>query len=182
MFTLRPDLDAVLRRAREDRSDHPGMGWLGPPPPGAHSLHRCVDLPPGTSLEACGRALLDWQLHRAAGLEVRADGPAEPGTTVALGIRLGPVWALAPCRVIDVVNASGRIGFTYSTLAGHPELGVEQFLFHRDDRGARFEVLAVSMAAFWGSRLAPCIARRAQSAATDRYLRAALRLADDTLS
>lgn len=88
---------------------------------------------------------------------------------------------MAPCRVIAATEADGEVGFTYSTLPGHPEEGVEQFRFHRTAGGAAFDVLAVSVPAFWGSRLAPRVERRVQSAATERYLQAAVGLAEESL-
>ena len=149
------------------------MDWLTDPPAGTHQLERSRPLPGHSTLGDVGRALLGWDVHRAANLKVVAEGPAGPGETVVLGMRLAGVWTLAPCRVGDVVDEDGQIGFTYVTLAGHPEQGVEQFLFVREGGAVRFEVRAVSRPAFWGSRLAPFAARRVQSDVTDRYLRAA---------
>jgi len=176
MLALRPDLTAVLQRARE-ATDHAPVDWLDTQPVGAHSLHRTLGLSGSAEVGHCGRALLDWDLHRGAGLRVAADGPARPGSTVVLALRWGLVWVVAPCRVTDVVDDVDRVGFTYASLAGHPEKGVEQFTFVRDASGLRFEVRAASMAAFWGSRLAPFAARRAQSAITGRYLATAAAIA-----
>jgi uncharacterized protein (UPF0548 family) len=64
------------------------------------------------------------------------------------------------------------------TLPGHPEHGAERFAFVRDAHGLRFEVQAVSRPAFWGSRLLPATARRAQARVTDRYLDAAVAITE----
>ena len=148
-----------------------------PAPAGTHTLHHRQGVAVAASVESCGRSLLAWDLHRAAGLRVRADGPAAPGATVVLGMPLGPVWVLALCRVVDLVDEEDRIGFTYATLPGHPECGVERFTIQRGEDGVTFDVLGVSRPAFWGSRLLPLVSRRVQAGVTRRYLAAADSLA-----
>jgi uncharacterized protein (UPF0548 family) len=176
MIRLRPDLRAALERARS--LEPLDEGWsLDDPPPGADVLDRWTDVPDGADLEAAARALRDWGVHRGAGLRVAADGPARPGSDVVLGIGLGPLWALAPCRVVD---ASG-LGFTYAALPGHPEAGLERFEYVRDERGARFHLRAVSRPAWRTTRLVPAAALRVQAAVTTRYLRAGVDLAAATL-
>lgn len=179
MLTFRPDLDAVLLRAsRESTGVDPT--WLDSPPAGFRTLDRTVQLPRSADLSAAGNALLSWDLHRRCGLAVAADGAAAPGATVVLGVRLGPAWAVAPCRVVGAVDEPDRVGFTYITLPGHPEHGIEQFMFVRDDAGPRFEVRAVSRPAHWASRLLPLVADRVQRIVTDRYLDAARAIAAET--
>jgi uncharacterized protein (UPF0548 family) len=167
MFSLRPNFDRALDQAE---TAHPGDAatWLEQPPARAHRVSRSIRLPKTASIEACERALFGWEIHRKAGLRVTASGPAEMGATVVLGIRLGPVWAVAPCRVV----ARGRAEFVYATLPGHPERGAERFAFIEDAEGIRFEVSAVSEHAFWGSRLTPALANWVQAGATQRYLEA----------
>jgi uncharacterized protein (UPF0548 family) len=68
-------------------------------------------------------------MQRTAGIVVHpADAVPTPGATIVLALPIGPVWITAPCRVTDVVDEPGRAGFTYATLPGHPEEGVETFL------------------------------------------------------
>jgi uncharacterized protein (UPF0548 family) len=137
-----------------------------------HRVHRELLLPPGTQLVQPSRTLLDWGVHRAAGLDIAATDSAQVGATVVLGLRLGPAWAVAPCRVVELIDEPDRVGFSYATLPGHPEEGVERFAFARTDGAVRFEVDAVSRPNLWLSRLAPFVARRIQARITDRYLRA----------
>jgi uncharacterized protein (UPF0548 family) len=175
VFAISPDLSGALEEAR--RRSPTAVGWMSSPPAKAERLHRSVDLPATASFEGCGQALLDWLLHERAGLRVAADGPARVGATVVLGLQAGPLWVLAPCRVVAAVQEQDLIGFDYATLPGHPERGVERFAVRRDADVLRFEVTAHSGPAFWGSRLLPVIARRVQRAITEHYLRAAQDLA-----
>jgi uncharacterized protein (UPF0548 family) len=120
--------------------------------------------------------LFGWDIHRGAGLRVAATGPVSVGATVVLGQRLGPAWAVCPCRVIAATNTDDRAEFTYAALPGHPEIGAERFAFVRDGAGIRFELSAVSRPGFWGSRLVPFVAERVQAIVTDRYLETGRRL------
>ena len=122
--------------------------------------------------EAAGK-LLRWEVHRAAGVTVRATTPvAEPGSRVVLrwGTRL--VGLSAPCQVVDVVDEPRRQGFAYGTLEGHPVQGEERFVVQLHEDGAvRISVTAFSRPAVWWSRAAGPIVRRAQQRITRRYLR-----------
>lgn len=177
VITLRPDPVAALRTARAAPDPPATAGWLDAAPDNAHWLHRVQHLPKGAALEACGRELLAWGVHRRAGLRVLADGEAAIGANVVLHARIGPLAVLAPCRVTDMYSGPDRIGFVYTTLPGHPEEGAERFEFSRNGGEVRFEVTAVSLPAFWGSRLLPFAARQVQAIITERYLRAALEIA-----
>lgn len=181
MFTLRPDLPAALARAQSSTEHAPGA-WFDRPPAGAHAVLRKVALPDDISVPACGQALLDFEMHRRAGLRVEAERPVRPGGTVVVGVHAGPLWVLSPCRVIEVLQEPDRAGFTYAALPGHPVRGIERFVYVRDGQGARFEVSAVSTPAFWGSRLVPFAARKVQALMTERYLRAAETIAAENAS
>ncbi|GLY28635.1 DUF1990 domain-containing protein [Kineosporia sp. NBRC 101731] len=174
MFALRPDFARTLTDA-ENSSPDESAGWLDHPPATADRVSHSIRLP--GALADYGQALLDWEVHRGAGLRVTASGPAAVGATVVLGYRIGPVWALIPCRVTALEQTEQVVAFTYATLPGHPESGAERFGFVADDDGVRFEVSAVSRPAFWGSRLVPAVSRRVQRQVTDQYLEAARRLA-----
>lgn len=174
VLSVLPRLADVLSRARHETA-HPPVTWLEMPPSGLHVVHARVQVTGGASLVAAGEALRQWVIHRSAGLLVESDGPARAGGTVVLGMRVGPLWAIAPCRVVALVDEPGRVGFTYATLPGHPELGVESFVFERENASGVlwFRVDAVSRPAQWMSRLAPYAARRVQGRITGRYLAAA---------
>jgi len=113
-------------------------------------------------------------LQRRAGLVVAASAPrAALDVVVSVGMRLGPVWVQAPCRVLQVVAAARRHGFAYGTLAGHPERGEEAFVVGLDDT----EAVRLQVTAFWRPatttvHLLGPLARRLQHRVTEAYLRA----------
>ena len=86
------------------------------------------------ALEAAGRGLLAWGMHRRAGLDVEAHTPATVDDIATLTPRTGISALLrmrARCRVVDVTAEPGAaFGFTYATLPGHPERGSQSFLVH----------------------------------------------------
>lgn len=140
-------------------------------PPGYHRLrHR--DLVP--SFDRAAVALMTWRMHTGAGLGVRASGPqAREGSVVAIGLGAGPARLWMPCRVTDVVDEPGRAGFTYATLPGHLESGVEEFGVERTDDGAAWcTITAVSKPGSWITALAGPAARLGQDFFARRYLRA----------
>ena len=116
--------------------------------------------------------LFAWRVHRRAGLRVQSsDAVLRQGTVVLLRLGLGPASVRIPCRVIEVVDEPDRKGFTYATLPGHPECGVEQFALETAEDGrVRFRVSAVSRHATLLARLAGPLARGAQDVMTRRYL------------
>ncbi|MGN0099357.1 DUF1990 domain-containing protein [Dietzia sp. CH92] len=129
--------------------------------------------------ERASRGLLDWEMHRRAGLVVVADGPATPGRTVTLRPRTGPAAWLrltAPCEVTDVTDLPDARGFTYRALPGHPERGWERFLVWRDPGtdAVGLTIAAESAHATLLARLGAPVARAEQDRLTRRYL-AALR-------
>ena len=168
-------LAELLARLRAAPLTAPGVPADGDPPPGYACERRRVRLGQGADRFAeAAAAVRGWQLHRRAGLTVAASAPrADPGVEVVLGVRVGPVWALAPCRVVWSLDQPGRAGFAYGTLPGHPERGQEAFVVERDDAGAVWlAVSAVSRPADWSTRLLAPLARRWQRRITDAYLRA----------
>ena len=71
-------------------------------------------------------AVFDWQAQRSVGFVVRADGPAStPGTVVVLTAGLPRLGYELPCRVVEARTTGDERGFSYGTLAGHPESGEE---------------------------------------------------------
>lgn len=99
-------------------------------PAGYH--HVDVEEPIGTGVDLFERAaakILAWDMHRGAGLTVRATSPRAVVDAVVV-LRLGPVRI--PCRVVDLIDEPHRRGFAYGTLPGHPESGEESFSVRRD--------------------------------------------------
>ena len=146
----------------------------------ARRFERAATLGAGAALfDRASGALLDWEMHRRAGLVVVVDGPAAPGRHVTLRPRTGPAaWfrLTAPCEVTEVIDRPGTRGFTYRTLPGHPEHGWERFLVVHDPRtdAVRLVITGESRHASVLAALGAPIARAEQDRITRRYL-AALR-------
>lgn len=189
MFPVDVGVDQHLDRARR-RAEHAVRGWLSEPPPGSQRMSwgaRVLPLPQRGPfggeeptavitpdvLTAHGNSLLQWDLHRRAGLRVETDGPAEPGRTFVLGVRTGPLWLVAPYRVVEVEVGENRIGVSYSTLKGNLAMGIERLSFEIDEGGLSFEVDTVGKNTMWPGRLVPPVARLIQQALTRRYITAA---------
>ena len=143
-------------------------------------LRRDAALGAGADLfDRASRALINWDMHRRAGLVVVTDGPATPRRTVTLRPRTGPgAWfrIAAPCEVVSVVDRPDVRGFTYRALPGHPEAGWETFLVERDPVTdvVRLRIEAESSHATLLAKVGAPVARYEQDRLTRRYL-AALR-------
>ncbi len=141
-------------------------------PAGYHHMRRQAQIGSGRAVfDAAGQRLLEWGMHRRAGLAVTASEPvAGPGVVVR--IRLGPLSGT--CRVVYVVNEPDRRGFAYGTLPGHPEIGEEYFgvRFDPSDQAVYAEVVAFSRPGQWWSQLGAGAAALLQRRITDRYLAA----------
>lgn len=173
----RGDLGAALALLEESLSREPTYDPASPPP-GLRATDREVELGSGPAVfERVTRALATYDMHRRAGLRAWASAPrAEVGTTVVLALPLGPVWALAPCRVVTGIDEGARQGFAYATLPGHPERGVEEFVVERRGESVWFVIHALSEPASWATRAAGPMGHALQRRATDRYV-AAMRAA-----
>ncbi|NJQ15644.1 DUF1990 family protein [Streptomyces bohaiensis] len=136
------------------------------PPPGYRLMRVRTHVGSGEVAFRCAsRALMEWRMHRAVGVEVEAGGGrAAPGVPVAVVVRLGGLRLLrAPCRIVWVVEESARVGWGYGTLPGHPVRGEEAFLVERDREGEVYlTVLAFSRPAVWYTRAAGSLGRAAQ--------------------
>jgi uncharacterized protein (UPF0548 family) len=166
---------ADAARLRAASLNYPEAGrTTGELPDRYRHLRRSVPLGSGPRVFADAvTALMSWQLHLRAGMDVAACGPPAAGTDVLLHARIGPLRLAAPCRVIYVIDEPGRRGFAYGTLAGHQESGEESFIISRDRDGAvRLAVTAFSRPATWLARAAGPLGRAAQDQVTRRYLRA----------
>jgi uncharacterized protein (UPF0548 family) len=175
VLTLRGDLTDALDSARQ-QDRHPPLRWLTDPPSGTHWARVGTGVRTGITLDDAAAELLSWNLHRAAGLHIASDGPAHVGGTVVIGYRLGPVLTVAPCRVIELFEQPDRVGFTYATLPGHPEIGVERFTVSTLGDQIQFALDAVSRHADWTARLVPVVTSLLQDRVTSSYLKAARRL------
>lgn len=144
---------------------------------------------PAAGFLRLANGILDWDLHRLAGLRVAAATPrAAAGVEMSSGVGLGPLRYYAPCRVLwaeePAVDDDGapvpgqRSGFGYGTLKGHPEQGEEGFYAELDGDGKLvFRVAAYSRPANRMIAAGDAANRAVQRLITRRYLSAAYRLA-----
>lgn len=119
--------------------------------------------------ESARAALLAYRIFPPALLIAAMPGlTVTPRAVIVQGFRLGPVGLIAAVRVVTVFDrdraGSRRTGFSYVTLAGHPERGAITFAVIDDERAdvARFEIDAISRPGHWLSRLGAPLARRLQ--------------------
>jgi uncharacterized protein (UPF0548 family) len=178
MFRVRRPTDAWLHElARRSAADalsygEPGLQVATSTPDGY--VRRHWDRTIGESIEEFDRAvagLKSWTAHRAAGLSVAADGPISVGTTAALAVPIFVGYAIGKCRVVAVVEADRRWGFTYGTLAVHPEQGEERFEVMLDDTDkVTFSIDSISRPHTRLVRLAGPIATRMQDRICRAYL------------
>jgi len=103
---------------------------------------------------------------------VLGQAPVETGDVVGAEVRLVPgLRAGFASRVTSTFHGSDpsggwRSGFTYRTLAGHPECGEETFCVRKDGSGVvRVSLTAWSRPGHWTSRAVSAWARRKQLAA-----------------
>lgn len=157
--------------------DEIGASLATPLPAGYRHLTLRVPLGP-VSLSRAARAVLTFDLHRAAGVRVTASAPQAAAVGVAVTSGIGPLTGLAPCRVVAVVEAADRAGFAYGTLPGHPFAGEEAFVVERDPTGqVWFTVTAFSRPRSLPARLAGPLVPIAQRAFARRLGRILRRLA-----
>ncbi len=125
-------------------------------------------------LERAAGALFDWRAQRSVGFRVRADGPAgRPGTVVVLTAGLPRLGYELPCRVVWARTEGDERGFSYGTLAGHPESGEERFTVRLlPDRTVGFEIRVFFRLASPAARLAGPLSLGLQRLGTARYLAA----------
>ena len=146
-------------------------GAAGPPPSGYETLNRSTTLTRG-DFDDTARDLFAWRMHSRAGLQVHASAiPLREDTVVLMRWGRGALSLRIPCRVTAVVDEPRRRGFTYGTLPGHPEAGVEQFLLEQlDDGRIELVITAFSRPASTLARLGGPLSRAAQRFMTQRYL------------
>jgi uncharacterized protein (UPF0548 family) len=121
-----------------------------------HLRHRTLLGAGPAALVAAADAVLEWRMHRAAGVRITASAPrARPGVSVECRLGIGPLRLVAPCQVVWAESGERRAGFGYGTLPGHPECGEEAFIVERDDNDEVWlTVIAFSRPARWPVRLA----------------------------
>lgn len=124
-----------------------------------------------TDFEVAKHAIAQWVKFRQPWTTPAIPlAPIEPGVTVGYAARVWGVWWSCCCRIVDVIDerstdGGDRFGFTYATIAGHPERGEERFLVTLDATtgSVTFEIVAMSRPGRWFVWLGLPIARRAQA-------------------
>jgi uncharacterized protein (UPF0548 family) len=139
--------------------------------------HLCRSLVVGVGVECfldASTTLLGWEMHRRAGVSVRASSdPVIEGAVAVLRLGWGPLGVNAPVRVVYMIDEEHRKGFAYGTLPGHPERGEEAFVVEQSDGGeVTFTISAFSRPASLLARAGGPVGRAVQRWATHRYLHA----------
>ena len=144
-------------------------------PAGYHHVRRSKVIGHGRGVFTdAANALMTWQMHSRAGLQVVPSAP-RAARDVVVFMRLGIAGrgVVIPCRVVYEIAEERRVGFAYGTLPGHPERGEESFVIELlDVDSVRVQIVAFSLPARWFTRMAGPISQRAQALMTDRYIRA----------
>jgi uncharacterized protein (UPF0548 family) len=173
---------ALLERLQETSLTYPEHGATSGVLP-ADASHLDLDVAIGRGrrvFDRAAEAVLGWQMHRGAGLDVRATtSRAEVGTLVLVTFVRGlPLGLSAPCRVVSVADDPDRRGFTYGTLPGHLESGEERFEVSRDADGTvRLRIVAFSRHAPGPARWLGPLTSYGQKVVTGRYVQAVRRAA-----
>lgn len=140
-------------------------------PPGYHHVQESQQIGLGrAAFESASVALMSWQMHERAGVR-KVAGPvtAMEGRDVAFR------WIVMrfECRVISVTHEENRRGFSYGTLARHPECGEERFIVEFDtaSESVTATITAFSKPSNALIRVAGPLPRFVQGRMTQRYLK-----------
>ena len=122
--------------------------------------------------DAAKLAIQQWAGHASASINrFPQTPPIEWGQTLSLAIPVGPIAVTAVSRIVDVVDAADRYGFTYSTLPHHPSDGEESFILDRSEDGsATITVTAVWKMNTLAGRICPPVTTFLQNRAIGQYL------------
>src|SRR3954470_17593570 len=168
-------LAAIARGAERTEPTYTELGaaLTASMPAGYHHVSSEVTLPRrADAFERGSDGLRQWAAHCGAGMSVEPQTPPVLDLTVAVAAPLGPVTAVAVCRVVAVIDEPDRYGFAYGTLPGHPERGEEAFVVQRRGDDVVFTVKAFSRPAELLPRLGGPVTKAIQRSATQRYLKA----------
>jgi uncharacterized protein (UPF0548 family) len=168
-------LEEIARRAQRSDVTYDSVGaTLGGDLPAGfrHDRYEVVLPDRADAFERAVEGIRTWVAHRGAGLLVAPARPPTAGDTVAVAAPIGPLTAVAVCRIVAVVDEPGRYGFAYGTLPGHPERGEEAFVVEQVGDRAVFRITVFSEPAELVARLGGPVTRWVQRSTTRRYLEA----------
>ena len=127
-------------------------------------------LSPPRDLRQCNLAFLfAYEIFPSAILEFFGEWQLEgrgmrEGDVIVQQVQVPPGWGvrlIMGVRVLSVYRDERRAGFSYGTLAGHPETGTNEFSFSMDDGGIAAAVHTVAAPALPLARLlAPVFTNR----------------------
>ena len=124
-------LDAMLARLAGRAVTYDHVGSTMQPDGGGRPRYWKASLDVGRGRGDFERAVLGlhrWAAHRHIGATVHPpDASLVEGCDLVVMLKVGPFTALAPDRVVAVVEEPDRVAFAYGTLPGHPEIGEENF-------------------------------------------------------
>ena len=103
-------------------------------------------------LDAGRNVLRRWAMHRGAGVRVEPV-PLAVGNDVALWTKVLGLSLVFACRITEVFDDKTTFGFTYATLPGHPEQGIETFRLELDDQDLRLHITGESRPALLLNKL-----------------------------
>jgi uncharacterized protein (UPF0548 family) len=130
------------------------------------------------AFDALAAGMRAFQVHRGAGMAVRAEGPATVGRVFTSGLGIGPFRLWAPCQIVWLADEPDRYAYGFGTLRGHPMSGEEAMLASLEaDGSVWFAIRAFSRPVAWYARVGGPLRSVAQDRVTDRYVAAAGRLA-----
>jgi uncharacterized protein (UPF0548 family) len=168
LFLRKPSgrvLEAFLRRQRDATFSYAIRGCTGVAEPPADYVrdHLRIALGQGfADFQTAREALRAWKMFDLGWTGVVDPAcPLVAGREVGVLARVGCVWTLSACRIIEVFDEpGGQFGFSYGTLDEHPVQGEERFLVELDSAGrVWFDLVAVSRPRAWPLRLARPIVR-----------------------
>jgi uncharacterized protein (UPF0548 family) len=151
---------------------YPEVGaTAGPLPQGYHHVRESRKIGHGQDVfESAASALMSWDMHERAGVH-KVIGPSHAVEGAKVTFR----WTVMKfeCRVVSVIAELDRRGFTYGTLARHPECGEERFVvtFDRKTGVVAIDITAFSKPSSVLVRAVGPVARFVQRWMTRRYLR-----------
>ena len=188
MILIRPSntraMEALLNSISHLEPNYPEVGTSikGTSPTGFRIHHYGIELSPKT--EVFNRAvagLHSWQAHRIPRVKIYPQAPpVRLGESLILELGPGVISMAAPCRIVHIIEEPNRFGFAYGTLPGHPECGEESFVVSQLTTGrVVFEVSGFSRPGSSMVRLSGPIARSIQTSATNSYLRALKKFAEN---
>jgi uncharacterized protein (UPF0548 family) len=180
MLRVRAPSPEILRRVLEEQGWKPFTyadvgATAGVPPAGFRSDTFETDLGADDDdrFQAARRGVLAWAPQRGAGITVYPDAPPAADHAFVLVLPFPVIGcAVAPARVVYVLDEPARAGFAYGTLPGHPERGEEAFIVVREGGRLVFRVGAFSRPGDLLARLGGPVARMVQVRTIRTYLRA----------